>query len=343
MNSWDFLFKIEDVDEKLVQSSLDFLYGDKETDNMRKNKVVKFGTRLSKVAIVAAIMAGVLGVTALAAEFFPSVFRKAQKEITDKAAQVEPISKNQAEDLREYADLLDKAAKANQDAKPETTPLPEVDNGITIRETYYNGDDLLITYQFDEESMNLRTDFGPGSKHFNDLVPLVFNQPDGEPTFEEELKSGKMPKESYDKLMGTLKERGLSHFKYFSQYEMDERLRAQLSEDDYAAFYERLNKDGHAGISFRDMRIGGVMLEDGDILLGMGGQYRTDLGTCYSREGLEEYLPEKFKGNDTLNIKLLGSAIDVYWYMDLKNGASAYEEPVKEIQVPVTVTLTSEK
>lgn len=343
MNSWDFLWKIEDMDETLVQSSLDFLYGDKETVDMRKNKVIKFGTRLSKVAIVAAVMAGVLGMTALAAEFFPSVFRKAQKEISDKAAQVEPVSKDQAQDLREYADLLDKAAKANQDAKPETTPLPEVDNGIVIRETYYNGDDLLITYQFDEAYMNLSMDFGPGSKHFEDLYPLVFNKPDGEPTMEEEMKSGAMPKAAYDKLMATLKERGLSHFKYSSQFEMDEKLRAKLSEEEYSAFYEKLNKDGHAGVSFRDMRIGGVMLEDGDILLGMGGQYRTDLGTCYSREGLEEYLPEKFKGDETLNLRLLGSAIDVYWYMDLETGASEYEELVKEIQVPVTVTLTAEK
>lgn len=338
MNSMDFLQGINDLDSDLIQSSAALLA---QEDNMNQKKILKFTGHVSKAAVVAAVMVGVMSVTAVAAAVFPSIFRKMGGELTRKAAEMETVNQQSAKELKERADLLEKAADASKDAVPETTPLPEVKNGITIGETYYDGQNLLIGYQFDQEHMNFSMDFGPGSKHFEDLVPLVFNKPDGEPTIEEEFQSGVMPKEAYDKLKTTLKERGLSEFRYSSQFEMDERLRSYLSEEEYAEFYQKLRKDGHAGVSFRDMRIGGVMLEDDSILEGMGGQYRTEFGTCYTREGLDEYLPEELKEDEKLNLRLLGSAIDVYWYMDMETGASMYEELVEKIEVPVTVPRTA--
>lgn len=334
MNAMDFLQGINDLDDDLIQSSAMLLV---EEDTMKQSKVIRFTGRVSKVAVVAAVMVGLMSVTALAAAVFPSVFRKMQENLTKTASELETVNHQSAKELNEMADLLEKAAESSKDAIPETTPLPELKNGVTIGETYYDGQNLLISYKFDQDLMNLNMGFGPGSEHFDDLVPLVFSKPDGEPTLEEELKAGRMPQEAYDKIQATLTERGLTKFKYLSQFEMDERLRTQLSEKEYAAFYAKLNQDGHAGVSFRDMRVGGVMLEDKSILLGQGGQYRTDFGTCYFREGLDEYLPDELKNKETLNLRLLGSAIDVYWYLDLETGACMYEELAEEIEIPVTV------
>lgn len=334
MNSWDFLFKIEDVDENLVQSSMDFLYGDKETDSMRKNKVVKFGTRLSKVAIVAAIMAGVLGVTALAAEFFPSLFKKVQSS--------EP---GQYGFYSGMEDVLDKAVDANGTFSPKVFNLPELDSSqIIIGETYFDDENFLIAYRLDEAAIPAQFGFGPDSENFEKLYKNCFDE-EGTDTFEEYLAKGWNPEGQIEQMQSTLNEAGLGFIHHVSTFNsLFGELKDHLTEEEWERACRELKETGHVGVVYRTMFISDhIGLEDGDELRPSKEGKLWDI--CSTEEGdiimcdvLDDILPEKYKNQKTLTLNLKVRGTDHYVYMDAENGTMYYVEEAGAVQVPVTMT-----
>lgn len=333
MNPMDFLQGINDIDEELIQSSAELL---NQEDSMDKGKFLKGGRTVSKIILVAAIVSGIIGVTAFAAELFPSIFGELQREYDQVPTEL------LTERHKEEREVLKRAVEANAGFEAEYVPLPEFnDSQIIIGETYYDGDHFLIAYRLDENAIPVRFGFGPDSEGFDRLWPCK-SSPDAIDIFEEF--ESIWPKEDYDSSIAARKNEGLEFVRHHSSFSEILRLKDMVSEEEYEAFLEELKEVGHAGYTYRTIFISDHILCEGEDCLQpnkngrLWGEEMTESGRILSCDVFDEILPEKFKGLDQLTLTLRVKATDVTVYIDLENGASDFGQEAGVIEVPVTLT-----
>lgn len=335
MNSMDFLQGINDIDDRLIQSSLDFL----QEDSMDKKNLYNGGLNLSKIIVVAAAIAGIVGVTALAAEMFPSIFTKLQHQYENEYT---------ATWAQNCAKIYEKAALANQNFEPETIAIPEMNNSqIVIGEKYYDGENYLIAYRFDENKVPARFDFGPESGDFKKLRPN-YRMAGRNAKIEDCVEKGLWSQEVYDQCMAVLKQNGLENIQRASSYcALAWEIFPNVTSEEWDKVCKQLRENGTAGIVYRETRLHyEVYLEDGSILPspmkenkaygGSGyGIDKTELGNVFVYYGL----PEEYRNLDTLTLYFKLKSSDVYHYIDAEKGAQKRTVPVAETMVPVTLTL----
>lgn len=334
MTPMDFLTGINDIDDKLIQSSLDFL----QEDSMDNNSIRKGGLNFSKIVLVAAIIAGIVGITALAAEMFPSIFMGMQQHYTE--GHTEAWAQNRAE-------IYGKAAQANQNFEPEYIDLPELnDSQIVIGEKYYDGENYLIAYRFDENKVPARFDFGPESPDFKKLR-FNYQKPGRNFMIEECLERGVWNQKYYDQCMSMLKKYGLENVKRASSYRaLEMEVWPNVTSDEWCRVCTELRENGAVGIVYRETKLQyDVYLEDGTILPnpvkenktygGSGkGIDKSEFGNAFVYYGL----PEAFRNLDNLTLYFKFTSSDVYHYIDAEKGAKIRVVPVAEALVPVTLT-----
>lgn len=331
MNPMDFLQGINDIDDELIRSSAELLI---QEDN--KHTFLKGGRTISKIILVAAIVSGILGVTAFATELFPSVFGELQREYAQ--VPTELLTERGIEER----EVLDRAVAANQGFEAEYVPLPEFnDSQIIIGETYYDGDHFLIAYRLDENAIPVQFGFGPDSEGFDRLWPCK-SSPDALDIIEEFKDI--WPQEDYEMTIAARKNEGLEFVRHLSNFGQLSRLDDMVSEEEYEAFLEELKEVGHAGYTYRTIFISDHILCEGeDCLLPnkngeLWGEEMTDSGRIISCDVFDEILPERFKALDQLTLTLRVKAVDTTVYIDLENGASSFGDGAGVIEVPVTLT-----
>ncbi|MDO5401504.1 MAG: hypothetical protein Q4F17_11105 [Eubacteriales bacterium] len=336
MNPMDFMQSINDIDEALIQSSMDFL----QEDTMKKT-FKRGGSTLSKVVLVAAMLAGILGVTAYAAEAFPSIFGQLKREYAQQASQHPEAQKE--------ADLYERAAEVNETFEAKTFQLPELsDSQITIGETYYDGCNLMIAYRMDQSVTAAQFGYGPDSEGFENLGRRGNVYEDGSDTFEELLKNGHWDQETYDSQVKYAKETGLDSIDRISILDTLDSMKQELTDEEYAKALQELKEKGRVGVVTREMYIGDHILVEGeDCLVPNKEGYLwwedvTEYGRSLKSRAFNESLPEKYQKLDTLTLSLKVRANNIYYYIDLETGGVSNYESAGEILVPVTLTKTPE-
>lgn len=338
MNPVEFLDGINDIDEQLIQSSLDFL----QEDNMDKKIIRKGGLTLSKIILVAAIAAGIVGVTAFASELFPSIFSKAEQELTEEYTT--GWAQNRAE-------LYEKAAKASEGFEPEYIDLPELnDSRIIIGEKYYDGENYLIGYRLEENKVPARFDFGPNSPEFKNMR-LNYSRPGRNLTFDECLERGMWSQFEYDRHKLFLESFDLKCVQRASSYwSLVEDVAPNITDEEWDRVCEELREKGHVGVVCRKNSLEyDVYLEDGTILPNPS-RYNSPYGGTGKGINQTEYgnvfvyydLPEEYRDLETLTLYFKFAARDEYHYIDAEKGAKIRSVPAGEVLVPVTLTLTKQ-
>lgn len=337
MNSLDFLQKINDIDDDLIQSSAVLLY---EEDNMKKNTFFKGGSTLSKIILVAAIISGIICVTAFAAEIFPSIFGQLNRKYAEIAAD--------CPSAQEEADLYKRAAAVNETFEAEYVPLPELDESqIVIGETYYDGPNFLIAYRLDQTAVPAQFGFGPDSESFVDMNHGGYFCENRCDSFEEQLECGCLTQELYDEYVARAESYGLGFLHHYSALSAVWKMQRYLSEEEYDRAIRVLRETGHVGVVMREMHVGdGILVEGADRLKpNKNGELYDEEVTEYGRviycNVFDEILPEKYKGRDTLTLTLTVRASDQYVYIDRDTGGWMKAESAGEILVPVTLTKTA--
>lgn len=336
MSSMDFLNAINEIDDELIRSSAEIL---EQEDNMNHGKFLKGGSTVSKIILVAAIISGVIGVTAFAAEGFPSIFGQLNRKYTEIAKEYPRA--------QEEADLYQRAAAVNETFEAKYVSLPALDESqIVIGETFYDGPNFLIAYRLDQTAVPTLFGFGPDSLKFKDIRHFRGFSEDMPDAFEECLKTGLWTQEVYDEHVATVKALGLDFIHHISVLDTIYSMQENLTEKEYARAIKELKASGHVGVVVRNLYIGDHILVEGEDCLRpnkegiLFGEEMTEYGNVISCDVLDEILPEKFKERDTLTLSLKVKGSDIYMYIDKKTGGMTSYQPAGEIQVPVTLTKT---
>lgn len=331
MNSLEFLMELNNLDEDLIQSSLDFL----REENKNKEVIKTRGVTLSKIVLIAAVFAGLIGVTAMATAYFPSLFRKVQH---GEAGQYAILSGME--------EILDKAVAANETFSPEVISLPQLNSSqIVIGETYFDDKHFLIAYRLDETAVPAQFGFGPNSENFEKLQKTTRYDEEGTDTFEGYIAKGWNPEGQIEEMKAILDEAGLGFIHHVSTFNsLFGELKRYLTDSEWNRVCEELKKNGHVGVVYREMHISdGIRLEDGEYLRpNSNGELwdicPTDEGNIIMCDVLDDILPDAFKGQDTLTLILNVSATNQYFYIDVENGAKKFGESVGSLPVSVTMT-----
>lgn len=333
MNPMDFMQGINDIDEELIQSSMVFL----QEDSM-KHTIKRGGSALSKIILVAAVLAGILGVTAVAAETFPSIFGQLKRKYADMEAQ-------------EAADLYERAAEVNETFEAEYVPLPELDESqIVIGETYYDGPNFMIAYRLDQTAVPAQFGYGPDSEGFEDMSKMVFFCEHQCDAFEDYLERGCWSQEIYDRYVGYAKEYedkyGIDFIHHYNTMEALWTMQEYLTEEEFDRAMKELKETGHVGVVMREMHVGDfIRVEGGEYLQPtpegmMYGEERTDYGRVITCNVFDQILPDQYQDQDTLTLTLEVRASNQYAYIDKELGGLRKAESAGVIQVPVTLTKT---
>lgn len=336
MNPMDFLTQINGIDDDLIQSSVEFL----QEDSMDKKTIRKGGINLSKLILVAAVIAGVVAVTALAAEMLPSIFSRLQQHYTE--GYTESWAQNRAE-------IYEKAAQANQNFEAEYIDLPELNNSrIVIGEKYYDGENYLIGYRLDENKVPARFDLEPGSPEYKKLR-MNYRLPGRNFLIEDCLEKGVWTQGYYDQCMAMLKKHNLENVKRASAYRaLDMEVFPNVTSEEWDRVCRELRENGAVGVVYRETKLQyDVYLEDGTVLPnpvwpnktygGSGkGIDKTEFGNVFVYYGL----PEEYRNLDTLTLYFKFKSSDVYHYIDAEKGAKIRTVPAGETLIPVTLTRT---
>lgn len=334
MNPMDFMQNINDIDEQLIQSSVDFM----QEDSMKKT-IKRGGSALGKIILAAAMLAGILGVTAYAAEAFPSIFGQLNRKYAEIATEYPSA--------QEEADLYKRAAEVNETFEAKYVPLPELDESqIVIGETYYDGPNFMIAYRLDQTAVPAQFGFGPDSEKFKELHHFRGFSEEMPDSFEECLEAGLWTQEAYDEQIAEVKALGLDFIHHISALDTIYSMQADLTEEEYARAIKELKENGHVGVVARDLYIGDHILVEGEDCLRpnqegiLFGEEMTEYGRVISCDVFDEVLPEKFKDLDTLTLSLKIKGSDDYMYIDQETGGMTSYQPAGEILVPVTLTKT---
>lgn len=337
MNTMDFLKAINDIDDDLIQSSAEIL---EQEDNMDKRNFLKGGRTISKLILVAAIMAGILGMTAYAAEAFPSIFGQLNRKYAEMATE--------CSSAQEEANLYERAAAVNETFEAEYVALPELDESqIVIGETYYDGPNFLIAYRLDQTVIPAQFGFGPENEKFKDLHHFRGFSEEIPDSFEECLETGLWTQEVYDEQVATAKALGLDFIHHISALDTIYSMQENLTAEEYARAIKELKETGHVGVVARDIYIGDHILVEGEDCLSpnkegiLFGEEKTEYGNVISCNVFDEILPEKFKEQDSLTLSLKVKGSDIYMYIDQDTGGMTSYQPAGEILVPVTLTKTA--
>lgn len=260
MKPLDFLQEINDIDEALIQSSVAFL----QEDNMDKGKFRKTGSTLSKIVLIAAVVAGVVGVTAFAAETFPSIFSQLEREYAEIATEFPGA--------QEEADLYKRAAEVNETFEAEYVPLPELDESqIIIGETYYDGPNFLIAYRLDQTAVPAQFGFGPESEGFEDMSKMVFFCKHKCDAFEDYLGRGCWSQETYDQHVAYAKKYekkyGIDFIHHYNTLEAIWTMENYLTEEEFDRAMRELRENGHVGVVMREMHVGDFIRGEGESIL----------------------------------------------------------------------------
>ena len=110
--------------------------------------------RITAVALAACLVLA-LGVTAYATGFAQSIISQIPTRFAT------PDAERDA--------LLEKAGELSN-KEPETVELTELmGNAITLDESYYDGENLMLVYTLDSLKIPVEFGYGPGDEHFDDL------------------------------------------------------------------------------------------------------------------------------------------------------------------------------
>lgn len=338
MNSLEFLEQINDIDEELLLSSLACM---EPEDHMKTYK--KRGRTLSKLILAAAITASVVGVTALAAEAFPSIFGQLGRKYAEMATEFPSA--------QEEADLYKRAAEVNETFEAEYVPLPELDESqIVIGETYYDGPNFMIAYRLDQTAVPAQFGYGPDSEGFEDMYQGAFFCEHYCNAFEDYLERGCWKQETYDQHVGYAKEYeekyGIDFIHHYSTLNALWGMERYLTEEEFDRAMKELKETGHVGVIMREMHIGdGILVEGKDRMRPnkdglLYDEEVTEYGRVIYCNVFQEILPEEYRGRDTLTLSLPVRASNQYYYIDKETGGWHKGESAGEILVPVTLTKT---
>lgn len=338
MKPMDFLTGINDIDDGLLQSSLELL----QEDSMDKKIIRKGGLTLSKMILVAVIAAGILGVTAFAAELFPSIFGRLNEAHIVRYVHSGPVT-FQMEEQRDA--FHEKAIAANQNFEPIVIPLPELhDSKITIGETYYDGKSLMIAYRLEEEIPPASFDFGPDSPEYEKLRPNS-PAPGRNNTLDDCLERGFWNQQRYDCCKAFLKKFDIENVQRASSFNaLDQEVSLHLSDEEWDRVCDELRETGHVGLTYRQTQLADDLYgADGSPLSrnGVGRSwcfFKTEWGDCF--ECID--LPEKLRDQDTLTVYLKFKSTDEFHYIDAEKGAKKVSVPAGEALVPVILTLADQ-
>lgn len=338
MNPMDFMQAINDLDESLIQSSVEFMQEDSMKQTFKRG-----GSTLSKLILVAAMLAGILGVSVLASETFPSIFGQLKREYTQLATEYPSV--------QEEADLYERAAEVNETFEAQYFQLRQLDDSqITIGETYYDGKNLLIAYRMDEAVTPAQFGFGPDSERYEELSMVgAATGTSEQPTFEDFLKQGSWTQQAYDEQVAAMEELGLDSIHHVSSsYILMNYLKTDLTEEEYTRAIRELQEKGHVGVVYRTIYIGDHILVEGEDCLVPNSEGEvwwedvTEYGNCIRSDAFDESLPEKFRNLDKLTLSLKVRANDTYVYIDKDTGGWLCTELGGEVLVPVPLTKTAQ-
>lgn len=151
----DILGNIDDafIEEALLASACAaFSPAKKEMQNMKRKKNITWS--LGRLAAVIALILA-LGITAYASGFVESFIAK----MADAWAVYDPVQGARYEAAGEKSD---KEAQTQKLEKQESTSM-------TLEESYYDGESLMIVYSLDSVKVPVSFDFGPESEQFEKL------------------------------------------------------------------------------------------------------------------------------------------------------------------------------
>lgn len=334
MNSLDFLVVINDIDDELIQSSLDFL----QEDSMNKKRIKRGGLTLSKMGLIAAVLACMLGVTAVAAEVFPSIFTRMKQRYN------EEYTKGWAQ---RRAEVYDRAAEASGDFEPQYIELPELnDSQVIIGETYFDGEALMIAYRFEENMIPAKFDFGPESKDFGKLHNN-YSMSGRNETLDDCLEKGLWSQQVYDRNKLVLETNDLQCVKRASSFQaLTLEVSPHVTDEDWERVCRDLREHGYVSVVCRNTRIEyDLCQEDGTPIHyslhrnpTYGGAGRGIDTTEFGNVFFYYDLPEEYREMETLTVYLKITSAEDYHHIDAEKGAKKFTIPVAEVLIPVTLT-----
>ena len=148
-------------DEIAVTDGIDAMFDPAEIKEITMKKIHENSVhprrrfhRITAVALAACLILA-LGVTAYATGFAQSIIAQIP------ARYATPDAERDA--------LLEKAGELSN-KEPETVELTELmGNAITLDESYYDGENLMLVYTLDSLKIPVEFGYGPGGEHFDDL------------------------------------------------------------------------------------------------------------------------------------------------------------------------------
>lgn len=349
MKPMTFLLGLNEIEDGFLAETLEI------SNTEQKNVSEKSGAlQLSKILLIAAILGGILAITAWATGGFDALFQRIAED------------REQGYGMEE---IFREAAEAVPPVQPETRPLQDDDGSVlSIGQTYYDGDTFMIAYRFDD-SVPADLTFGEKEEDFNSLYPTlppakvekeagleelridlevrqVYREP-MERYGREYVELGLMTQEQYDALLASLDEESYVYRRYMDLLFTDhDILRKELSPEEYARYHKMLLKDGRAGVAIREYYIGdGIFFEDGERLRPdengiVVDIYPTEDGDCLYGPPM---LPKKYRNQENLTLTFRVVYYDKIIYMDLENGVRRGGREIGEERVTVTIPRSEKK
>jgi len=350
MNAMTFLVGINEIDDRFLTEVLEL-----PDTGQAEPAGTKGVLQLSKMILIAAILAGLLGITAWAAGGFDGLFQRIAEKGDGWGYGMDDVFRN--------------AAEVVPPVQPETHPLQDDDSSvISIGQTYYDGDTFMIAYRFDD-SVPADLTFGEKKEDFDSFYPTLPPAEEVEETAQAKLRNdmearqvyrepmerygqeylelGLMTQEQYDAMLASLDEESYVYCTYMDMLFTDhDILHKELSPEEYATYHERLLKDGHAGVAIREYYIGdGLYFEDGERLKPDENGIVVDIHPTEDGDCLygPPMLPEKYRNLENLTLTFRVVYYDKCIYMDMENGVRRGGREVGEERVTVTIPRSEKK
>lgn len=270
-----------------------------EMYSMKDNHKRLLSRRTLSIMLAAVICISLLTVTATAAGWIPGLFNFLKSRF--------PQDK----------ELFEAAAQANENAVPEVREIPHLDlSKFTLLEQYFDGNTILIGYNFDIILPEPTIGFEPDA----DLLAKIRN-------------GANITSISWSGHESWLSEPDTENSRAYNLLtdaaEMDRMFKGTLSETDYQKVWNLMDAQGYVCVAVRDASLGDhIMINGVDTVEAFQKsnayadrtEYTTEFGNCIRLEPLPEDICSQEQITITLNIF---SSV-TYWYMDLEGNGKFY-------------------
>ncbi len=377
----EYLWQVLDrVDDRHIAAAMRFEPRDpsalreRRTDMKRTHTYARRPVKRLALAALAAALVLALGVTAYAAGWLDSIFGQAARMIntndgsedrveaaaeavaeSPQAPESQPLPAFDGSKLtlkESYYDGQGLLLGVDLDAaRPDPVVGYEPDQALLERITEPN-QTYQLYYSTREDLEEMRQSIEEnyqGTADYDDLMAQIDRQEAllaaGDPDdLDVELDAGSITREQYDDIMALRSERAAgAGLHYESAIWLDAFLKQELTEEDYAEFWDILERDGGACVVIEDLYVGDHMLAEDDVDLAAmqtgveGGAFVEAQSDAAGKGYLTADLPEALRDLDEIHVRLKVKGGPVYYYMTLDGRAYALHDQAEEQLVPFTI------